>query len=46
MEVGGGGDLRVSKTDYFFPSMPVVTQMRRIIDDDFVMIITQGMPIP
>ena len=39
MEVGGGGDLRVSKTDYFFPSMLLVTQMRRIIDDQFVMII-------
>ena len=46
MGVGEGGDLRVSKTDYFFPSMPVVTQMRRIIDDEFVMIITQGMLIP
>ena len=43
MEVGGGGDLRVSKTDYFFPSMPVVTQMRRIKDDQFVMIITLEM---
>ena len=40
MEVGGGGDLRVSKTDYFFPSMLLVTQMRRIIDDEFVMMIT------
>ena len=39
MEVGGGGDLRVSKTDYLFPSMPVVTQMMMIIDDEFVMII-------
>ena len=46
MEVGGGGDLRVSKTDYFFPSMLLVTQMMMIIDDQFVMIITQGMPIP
>ena len=44
MEVGGGGDLRVSKTDYFFPSMLLVMMM--IIDDQFVMIITQGMPIP
>ena len=46
MEVGGGGDLRVSKTDYFFPSMLLVTQMMMIIDDQFVMIITQGMSIP
>ena len=46
MEVGGGGDLRVSKTDYFFPSMLLETQMRTIKDDQFVMIITQGMPIP
>ena len=40
MGVGGGGDLRVSKTDYFFPSMLLVTKMMRIIDDEFVMIIT------
>ena len=46
MEVGGDGDLRLSKTDYFFPSMLLVTQIRRIIDDQFVMIITLGMPIP
>ena len=46
MEVGGDGDLRLSKTDYFFPSMLLETQMRTIKDDQFVMIITQGMPIP
>lgn len=34
MEVGGGGDLRVSKTDYFFPSMLLLTQMMMTIIDD------------
>ena len=34
MGVGGGGDLRVSKTDYFFPSMLLLTQMMMTIIDD------------
>ena len=46
MEVGGGGDLRVSKTDYFFSSMLLVTQMMMIIDDECVMMITCDVPIP
>ena len=47
MEVGGGGDLRVSKTDYFFPSMLLLTQMMMtIIDDECVMMITCDVPIP